>query len=44
MKETHISVLAKIAAGKGAECRENAQQCSRQAEEINYRAFIFPLA
>ena len=44
MKETDIEGLKEGAAHKGNECRQNASECARHADEINYRAFIFPLA
>ena len=43
MKETDIALQAKCAAEKAAECHNNAGQCTRHADEINYRTFIFPL-
>lgn len=44
MKETDITLLARYAGAKGAECHDNAGECARHADEINYRTFIFPLA
>jgi hypothetical protein len=43
MKETDIALLSRCAAEKAAECHNNAAECGRHAEEINYRTFIFPL-
>jgi hypothetical protein len=44
MKETDIEVLQESAAHKGNECQQNASECARDADEINYRTFIFPIA
>jgi hypothetical protein len=44
MKETDIDLLARLAAQKAAECHNNAAECARHADEINSRAFIFPIA
>jgi ribosomal protein L12E/L44/L45/RPP1/RPP2 len=44
MKETDIDLLAHAAAQKAAECEDNAAECARHADEINYRTFIFPIA
>lgn len=44
MKETDITLLGRYAAEKAAECHDNAGECARHADEINYRTFIFPLA
>lgn len=44
MKETDIALLSGYAAEKAEECHENARECARYSDEINYRTFIFPLA
>jgi hypothetical protein len=44
MKEADIETLCNYAAHKGTECYENACECARNADQINYRTFIFPLA
>jgi hypothetical protein len=44
MKETDIDLLAQAAAEKAAHCEDNAAECARHADEINYRTFIFPIA
>jgi hypothetical protein len=36
MKQTDIGVLRKYAMDKGAECRDNAGECGRMADEITY--------
>lgn len=42
-KETDITLLGRYAAEKAAECHDNAGECARHADEINYRTFVFPL-
>jgi hypothetical protein len=37
MKYNDVELLPKYAATKGAECRENAGQCGRMADEIAYK-------
>jgi hypothetical protein len=44
MKETDITLLGRYAAERAAECYDNAGECARHADEINYRTFVFPLA
>lgn len=44
MKETDITLLSRYAVEKAAECHDNAGECARHADEINYSTFIFPLA
>jgi hypothetical protein len=44
MKETDMALLGRYAAEKAGECHDNAGECARHAVEINYRAFVFPLA
>jgi hypothetical protein len=44
MKVTDITLLGKYATEKAAECHDNAGECARHADEINYRTFVFPLA
>jgi hypothetical protein len=39
MKQTDIEILQKAATAKGAECRENAAECRRSAEEIAHKIF-----
>ncbi len=44
MKENDIELLSVWAEQQGAECNELSAEYARNADEINYRAFIFPLA
>ena len=43
MKYTDVEMLRRYAAEKGAECHQSASDAARNAEEINYRSFIFRL-
>lgn len=43
MKETDVEILRRCAEEKTAECRDNAAESSRLAEEVSNRAFLFPL-
>jgi len=44
MKETDLTLLCRYAAEKAIQCQDNAGECARNADEINYRMFVFPLA